>query len=292
MVYPAGKGEPNLFQNEWKPMVFARISRFRAYFPTILLLPIFACTVAPSTAVKNGRVVNYTSCSLPKDQGRGSLHGQWANLPIPVVFDRDFYITDNGDILPSLRGALQTWNVWANLRGFNGAFSLKNDGSGLSAGLPIPELTDCSQASYSASLPNTVGIWKISGPFPHANRRDSCGTNSDGTPGKILPFGIQGQTDWIIQNGRIIGSSILLNFEDYNSPGKQRLDVESLLLHELGHVLGLLHSCNGSTGGSTDSTSAPACFTGGVLTAPPQYATAVMFPFLEISQEQIGRAHV
>jgi hypothetical protein len=93
--------------------------------------------------------------------------------------------------------------------------------------------------------------------------------------------GVQGQTDWIIQNGKIIGASILLNFEGYNAPGQQRIDVESLLLHELGHVLGLLHSCNGSGNGGTDGTAAPMC-----AIAPTQYTSAVMFPFLQVNQER------
>ena len=248
------------------------------FIPIVLLLPMLACTAAPSQALNHGGIVNFTSCALPKDQGVGSLHGQWGALPVPLVFDKDFYVADNGAVVDSLRGSVQSWNEWASLRGFNGAFSLKNDGSGLGAGLDIPELTDCSQASYSSSVQNVVGVWKINSAGFHANRRDSCGTNADGSPGKLLAFGIQGQPDWIIH------ASILLNFEDYNSPGKQSIDVESLLLHELGHVLGLLHSCNGSSGGSVDSSSAPACFTGGVLSAPSEYADAVMFPFLEVAQ--------
>lgn len=256
----------------------------RALIPILLLLPLFACTVAPSSAVNNGRVVDYTSCSLPKDQGVGSLHGQWASLPVSIVFDKDFYVANNGDAMPSLRNAVGTWNSWAQLKGHSGAYSIKNDGTGTSAGLDIPPLSDCSQASYSASLSGTVGIWKITGEGYHANQRAACGTNSDGTPGKLLANGVQGQTDWIIQSGRIVGASILLNFADYNSPGQQAIDVESLLLHELGHVLGLLHSCNGSSGTSTDSTTAPACIVGGSVAVGPQYANAVMFPFLQVAQ--------
>jgi hypothetical protein len=125
-------------------------------------------------------------------------------------------------------------------------------------------------------------VWKINGTSRwHENRRSSCGTNTDGSPGRILPVGVQGQTDWIIQNGKIIGASILLNFEGYNAPGQQRIDVESLLLHELGHVLGLLHSCNGSGNGGTDGTAAPMC-----AIAPTQYTSAVMFPFLQVNQER------
>jgi hypothetical protein len=256
----------------------------RVYFPIILVLPMWACTAAPSAALNLGHVVNFTSCALPKDQGTGSLHGAWNFLPVPIVFDNDFYVTDGGSVVPSMRGSVQSWNVWASLRGFPGAFSLKNDGTGVSAGHTIPPLTDCNQASYTSSLPDTVGIWKIGTSGFHRNQRDSCGSDAAGAPLRLMASGVQGQTDWIIQNGHIIGASILLNFDDYNSPGKQHIDVQSLLLHELGHVLGLLHSCNGSTGTSVDSTTAPACFNGGVLSAPPEYANAVMFPFLEVDQ--------
>lgn len=259
--------------------------RLTALFPIILLLPMMSCTAAPSTAAANGRVVDYTSCGLPKDQNVGSLHGQWSSLPVPLLLDQDFYVADSGAVVQPLRNAVLSWNTWAALRSFTGAFSLKNDGTGVSAGYPIPdETSSCVQAAYSTALPDAVGVWKITGYGAHVNRRASCPNTSNGQPGKILANGVQGQTDWIIQSGKIIGASVLLNFEDYNAPGMPHIDVESLLLHELGHVLGLLHSCNGSSGSSTDTTTAPACFTGGVLSAPTQYVNAVMFPFLETDQ--------
>ncbi|MCO5143507.1 MAG: hypothetical protein M9962_10500 [Oligoflexia bacterium] len=236
---------------------------------------LFSCSVrAPGS--KKDRIVNFTQCILPADQGKGSFQGAWAALPIPVVFDRDFYVADNGEIMNSLRGSVTTWNTWAGLRGMRGAFSIINDGTGNTSGRDIPELTDCAQASYSSSVTDAVGIWKIATSGFHKNQRDSCGTN-----GKILPDGVQGQTDWIIVGGKIVGASILLNFEGFNAPGKQPIDSESLLLHELGHVLGLLHSCNGSSGDSIDGTTAPHC---GV--AREQYVDAVMFPFLEVSQNR------
>jgi hypothetical protein len=242
---------------------------------SLALLSASACTARPSASGNAGRIINYTACQLPGDQGQGSLQGRWPSLPIPIVLDKDFYLTDEGEAINALKGAIESWNVWSRLRGLT-AFDLQNDGTGVTAGMDIPELTDCNQASYSSAVPDLVGIWKISTHGFRRNARPSCLAQQ-----KILPDGVQGQTDWIVQNGRIIGASILLNFEGFNAPGKRLIDVESLLLHELGHVLGLLHSCNGSSGDAIDGTSAPPC---GL--APTQYIDAVMFPFLEVAQER------
>ncbi len=38
----------------------------------------------------------HTECNLPADQGRGSLFGSWASLPITLVFDSEFYTVDDG----------------------------------------------------------------------------------------------------------------------------------------------------------------------------------------------------
>lgn len=250
---------------------------FQKILPLIGLLAFQACTARPSKALQAGQVTNYTNCQLPADQGRGSFQGAWSGIPIPIVFDKDFYVTDEGEALGALRGAAESWNIWARLRGKTG-LTILDDGSGISAGRDIPELTDCNQASYSSAITDAVGIWKIATSGFHRNARPSCLTQK-----KILPDGVQGQTDWIVQNGKISGASILLNFEGFNAPGKQLIDVESLLLHELGHVFGLLHSCNGSSEESTDGTSSPPCGS-----APSAYVDAVMFPFLEVAQERRG----
>lgn len=232
--------------------------------------------ITPSGAQtgKNGRITNYTNCQLPKDQGAGSFQGAWASLPIPVIFDKDFYMSDAGAAMPALRGAVTTWNNWASIRGMRG-FTINSDGSGVSGGMDIPAITSCSQAAYSSAVTDMVGIWKITSYGDGKNTRADCGTQ-----GKILPDGVQGMTDWIILNGKITGASILLNFEGFNAPGAKKIDVESLLLHELGHVLGLLHSCNGSSDGS-DGTTAPSCDI-----APTAYKSAVMFPALAVGEQR------
>lgn len=257
----------------------AKLSKINILLSACLLVATACSARAPSQ--NSAMISNRTKCILPADQGRGSLQGAWASIPIPIVFDRDFYTSDNGAVMPAFRAAAETWNYWASVRGMQ-AFRIIDDGSGPTAGRDIPEITSCDQASYSSSVTDAVGIWKIGTAGFHANIRSSCGSAK-----RLLAFdqttnaGVQGQTDWIVNNGKITGASILLNFEGFNAPGRNRVDAESLLLHEMGHVLGLLHSCNGSSGSSIDGTSAPNC-----TTAPTTYTSAVMFPYLETAQER------
>ncbi|RZA07352.1 MAG: hypothetical protein EOP11_07930 [Proteobacteria bacterium] len=244
----------------------------------MLALSLSGCGVRNPARTAKGLITNYTNCIQAPDQSNGTYQGRWAGLPIPIVFDRDFYTADNGGAMPGLRAAAETWNNWSRLKGKQ-AFKINSDGVGQTAGRDIPEIDSCDQGSYSSSVTDMVGIWKIATAGAHANIRPNCG--------RILAFdpatgaGVQGQTDWTVINGKITGASILLNFEGYNAPGRLRIDAESLLLHEMGHVLGLLHSCNGSGTNSTDGTTAPACDF-----APDSYKTAVMFPFLQPQQER------
>lgn len=228
----------------------------------------------PNPAHANGSVTNYTACFLPKDQGTGSLFGRWGSTPVSIVFDRDFYMADNGEAVPALRAAVQTWNSWSRLKSLN-ILSISNDGTGAGAGRDIPVTTDCSQATITAATTDVVGIWKIRSGGEGKNKRDSC---SASTGGKLLPDVIQANTEWTTANGVIVGGSILLNFDGWNSPGRDSLDVESLFLHELGHILGLYHSCNNGNG---DATAAPGCT---AATTPIDYITAAMFPFLSIGK--------
>jgi hypothetical protein len=198
-------------------------------------------------------------CELPADQGYGSLMGSWESLPVSLIVDREFYAREGGQAAEALLRAVRTWNDWAGRRGKT-AFVV-------SAEADIPRVTECNQSAYTKGIPAAAGIWIIDGSPGRENRRHGCGGEE-----KILP-GEASQTDWLIEGGRILGASVLLNFEDFNSPGKPSIDLETLLAHELGHVLGLLHSCNGRGPLGTDGTSAPFC-----RQAPVAYRKAVMAP--------------
>jgi hypothetical protein len=243
----------------------------------LLTFALCACSQGKPISNKTGRITNYTECVLPSDQGEGSFMASWASLPISVVIDKDFYVTDGGLQAYAIKNAINTWNAWGSLRGFT-VFNLTEDGTGVTAGRVIPPLADnlgCQQSIFTDyANDGVVGIWKIRSGGDGRNNRGSCNLfEPDATTG----VGAQGQTDWVVTDGHTTKASILLNFVDYNVPGKETVDLESLALHELGHVLGLLHSCNPNP--ASDGTSSPLC-----SAAPSKYIEAVMFPFLGNSQ--------
>jgi hypothetical protein len=225
----------------------------------------------------------HTECRLPDEQGRGSVIGVWEKLPIPLVADRELYRADKGSGIAALKAAMSTWNRWAERKG-KVAFVLLRDAE---QGMEIPALSACSQSAYTDAVPEAVGIWRIDGTGKRVNRRANCGSRR----AKLISDGVQAQTDWQLNGGKIRNASILLNFDYFNKPGALQVDLESLLLHELGHVLGLLHSCNGSTHDSFDATTSPAC-----AHAPKEFVEAAMFPYLrkgairrEIQQNDLDR---
>lgn len=222
------------------------------------LLPLMLISFAASAGDR-------TSCLLPPDQGTGSLLGSWAALPVKLVFDEAFYAPGNENHLQALRNAVGTWNGWARLRGKT-AFVVVDE----THGRAIPKETGCSQSAYTNSVSDAVGLWMINGSGDRKNQRATCGMNDRGEHNRLMPEGVHAQTDWLI-NGKIKGASVLFNYE-LAMTGPSAVDAESVMVGQLGHVLGLLGSC--STGGA-DLTTAPSC-----NGAPREYQNSVMNPYL------------
>lgn len=244
---------------------------------------LMACTGGSSSKFneKNGISTNYTRCEMPRDQGSLSLKAGWGTRPISVVLDTDFYVAESGREAIQIKNAIETWNRWHRIKHGYNIFSVLNDGTGQSAGRVIPDLvsTSCDQVDYTAANKDSVGIWKIRPYGNGVNRRAACEEQNTGRL-KLMDDLVQGSTDWVISNKKTIGASILINFDGWNVPGRSELDLESLVLHELGHVIGLLHSCNGSVEGQfIDETGSIDC-----ASANFRYKDAVMFPSLNVGQ--------
>lgn len=254
----------------------AKVGYLRTIFLVLIAGILVGCYGGGPSRFNNrfGVTTNYTECRLAADQGTGSLYGSWGSVPVPIVIDKDFYVTDGGRVVTQIRNAVETWNAWYRLKGGRELLRVVDDGTGVNGGRDIPNgaVSSCSMAAYTSLVTDAVGIWKIRGYGDGINRRESCGTQE-----KLLIDGIQGVTDWIVSGGRISGAAVLLNFDAWNVPGRESVDMESLVLHELGHVVGLLHSCNPGTG--TDITGAAGC-----ASAPIEYEEAVMYPALDVGQ--------
>lgn len=225
-----------------------------------------------------------TSCRLPTEQGQGSMIGSWEKLPITIVADRDLYLSEKGAGINALRSAIKTWNEWAARKG-KVAFVLTLEEK---KGLDFPSTGACTHSEITNSVPEAVGIWKVTREGRSANRPKNCLSQR-----KLVANGVQAQTDWSLNGSKIENASILLNFDDFHGPAQSPVDLESLLVHELGHVLGLLHSCNGSGHDSFDATTSIAC-----RDAPKEFTDALMFPYLhrgkirrDIRQNDLDRAN-
>ena len=223
----------------------------RCHLPFYSLL-FLCCSCSPSSFPEGEieRIENYTECILVDGQDESSLYGYWEKLPVPLLLDENFYLTNEGDQAKEIKHAVDTWNAWSNLKGFK-AFEIVNDGAGLGAGAPFPTINSCLQAEITNAERSSVGIWKIESSGHSGNTRQV----GSGTC-QIIAENIYGITDWLFSGETIIGGSIILNYDHWNISGRPSVDIQTTALHELGHILGLLHSCVISEG---DISTAPPC---------------------------------
>jgi hypothetical protein len=80
-------------------------------------------------------------------------------------------------------------------------------------------------------------------------------------------------------------SIIELNMQHYFSPGKPQPDPISILVHEMGHMLGLGHSCEYPPSSGSKIEGIPDCNS---KFLPKSYRTAVMFPQFLVTSDGAG----
>jgi hypothetical protein len=193
------------------------------------------------------------SCAVPSDQN-SSFRGRWALTPLPLaVVISDFDAPQRA----AIASAMQTWNEFAaSSRGVIPLLTSSID--------PIEEVSGTTPSDFASvcSVPQLQGgsysgqIFLIAD-SSWSNRSASIVALTTLCPENAVASASRG----------LRGGQIEVNVRDFFSAGKLQPDMQSVMLHEFGHLLGLDHSC------STGASSLPLC-----AESPDDYLNAAMYP--------------
>jgi hypothetical protein len=219
----------------------------------LLLLASSGCS--PFGVQSSTLAATVTECVLPDDQSQ-TLIGSWGKLPIPLAIESGSGGIDSDEVTAILAAA-DTWNAH-----FESALGLTvfDTGSGDSVRITTATSADpCSTVvlNASGSFTGAVPILKHSD-WPYSSAKAIAFTTHC-TPQTLNGGGTLGTLKTAVLD---------VNSENFFVDGTVKHDLQTIVGHELGHVLGLDHSCEDSS-----SEGIPGC-----TSAQALYQNALMYP--------------
>ncbi len=173
-----------------------------------------------------------TECVVNPDQV-STFKGHWTTHPVPLaVVASDFSASE----LTSLKAAIETWNLfYQESKGFqlflSGTTSLATVSAG---GSRVTSATACSQTVIGPNgFTNKIMIYKTTSGWSYGSQVMALTS--------LCPV-VTANSKY-----RMFVSAVMeINFQNYFNSGQPVPDLQSIMAHELGHMLGLDHSCSGS----------------------------------------------
>jgi Pregnancy-associated plasma protein-A len=207
-----------------------------------------------------------SNCSIPQDQS-GTISGQWTVTPIPLAFHAGDFSTSE---IQSVTQAADTWNAFFTVSKSKSTLSYGSQSSPTTSGNPDTALAAnfCeSRILQGNKFLGNVVIFKTT-PWPYNATSAIALTSFCTIPANPYP--------------KMVTALIEVNYQYFFATGKKSPDLQSVILHELGHLHGLGHSCeNGTKAG------APKCTDASIN---PDYLAAVMFPSFTFDTNGTGEA--